>query len=137
MPYLNVSMSCLPASNEDDSALESKKSCLSAAGRAKLTRSLPTEQKSARCGRSISQNPVEAPCSLESRHSAPDIAAREFADDLDEYDMVGIQIVGDEMRRRLSVKHRMLELLQSRSSFRYTLAPLLMCAMTPAPELRW
>ena len=43
---------------------------------------------------------------------------------LDEYDMVGIQIVGDKMRRRLAEKHRMLELQQSRSSFRYALAPL-------------
>ena len=41
---------------------------------------------------------------------------------LDEYDMVGIQIVGDKMRRRLAEKHRMLELLQSRSGFRYALA---------------
>ena len=51
-------------------------------------------------------------------------SARDFADELDEYDMVGIQIVGDKMRRRLAEKHRMLELQQSRSSFRYALAPL-------------
>jgi hypothetical protein len=115
----NVSMSCLPASNEDDSALASNKSCLSAAGRATLTQLLPTEQKAARCGSSISENPVEATCSLESTHCTPDI---DLADELDEYDMVGIQIVGDKMRRRLAEKHRMLELLQSRSGFRYALA---------------
>ena len=51
-------------------------------------------------------------------------SARDFADELDEYDMVGIQIVGDKMRRRLAEKHRMLELQQSRSSFRYALTPL-------------
>ena len=51
-------------------------------------------------------------------------SAGDFADELDEYDMVGIQIVGDKMRRRLAEKHRMLELQQSRSSFRYALAAL-------------
>ena len=112
-------MSCLPASNEDDSALASNKSCLSAAGRATWTQLLPTEQKAARCGSSISENPVEATCSLESTHCTPDI---DLADELDEYDMVGIQIVGDKMRRRLAEKRRMLELLQSRSGFRYALA---------------
>ena len=108
MPYLNVSMSCLPASNEDDSALESNKYILS--GRATL--------------RSISEDPVEATCSLESRHCTPDIAARDFADELDEHDVVGIHIVGENMRGRLAEKHRMLELALSRSSFRYALTPL-------------
>ena len=110
MSCLNVSMSCLPASNEDDSVLDSNKSCLSAAGQATWT--------------SISDDPVEATCSLESRHCAPDIAARDFADELDEHDMVGIHIVGDNMRGRLAEKHRMLELALSRSSFRYALTPL-------------
>jgi hypothetical protein len=106
----NVSVSCLPASNEDDSVHESNKSCLSAAGRATL--------------RSISEDPVEATCSLESRHCTPDIVARDLADELDEHDMVGIHVVGDNMRGRLAEKHRMLELALSRSSFRYALAPL-------------
>ena len=75
----------------------------------------------ARCG---SYDRVEATCSLESRHCAPDIAARDFADELDEHDMVGIHIVGDNMRGRLAEKHRMLELALSRSSFRYALTPL-------------
>jgi len=75
-------------------------------------------------GSSISDDPVEATCSLESRHCTPDIAARDLADELDEHDMVGIHIVGDNMRGRLAEKHRMLELALSRSSFRYTLAPL-------------
>ena len=110
MSCLNVSMSCLPASNEDDSVLESNKSGLSAAGRATL--------------RSISEDPVEVTCSLESRHCTPDVAARDFADELDEHDMVGIHVVGENMRGRLAEKHRMLELALSRSSFRYALAPL-------------
>ena len=80
------------------------------------------------CGSSISEDPVEATCSLESRLCTPDIAvthaARDFADDLDEHGMVGIQIVGENMRGRLAEKHRMLELALSRSSFRYALAPL-------------
>jgi hypothetical protein len=120
---LNVSKSCLLASNEDDSALESNKSCLCATGRAKLEQFLPTEQKTARCGSSM-EDPVEATCSLESRHCTPDIDARDFADELDEHDMVGIQIVGENMRGRLAEKHRMLALQLSRSSFRYALARL-------------
>ena len=115
MSGLNVSVSCLPASNEDDSVHESNKSCLSAAGRATL--------------RSISEDPVEATCSLESRHCTPDVTARDFADELDEHDMVGIhmvgiQIVGENMRGRLAEKHRMLALQLSQSSFRYALARL-------------
>ncbi len=71
-------------------------------------------------------------------------SAGDFADELDEYDMVGIQIVGDKMRRRLAEKHRMLELQQSRSSFRYALT-LLPCtdlkhvitlARLPVPWIR-
>jgi hypothetical protein len=71
-------------------------------------------------------------------------SARDFADELDEYDMVGIQIVGDKMRRRLAEKHRMLELQQSRSSLRYALT-LLPCtdlkrvitlARLPVPWIR-
>jgi hypothetical protein len=58
---------------------------------------------------------------------------RDEATTLDEYDMVGIQIVGDKMRRRLAEKHRMLELQQSRSSFRYALAPL---SCTDLPWMR-
>jgi hypothetical protein len=126
---LNVSKSCLPASNEDDSALESNNSCLSAAGRSKLNQFLPTEQKTTRCGGSISEDPVEATCSLESRQCTPDVTARDFADELDEHDMVGIhmvgiQIVGENMRGRLAGKHRMLALQLSQSSFRYALARL-------------
>ena len=78
----------------------------------------------ARCGSSISDDSVKATCSLESRHCTPDVAARDFADELDEHDMVGIHVVGENMRGRLAEKHRMLELALSRSSFRYALAPL-------------
>jgi hypothetical protein len=39
------------------------------------------------------EDPVEATCSLESRHCTPDIDARDFADELDEHDIVGIHIV--------------------------------------------
>ncbi len=72
----------------------------------------------------ISEDPVEATCSLESSHCTPDIAARDFADELDDHDMVGIQIVGENMRGRLAEKHRILALQLSQSSFRYALAHL-------------
>ena len=108
----------------DDALMQSQQDVHLAAGRPTLKQPTPTEQKTARCGSSISDDPVEATCSLESRHCTPDIVTRDFADDLDEHGMVGIQIVGENMRGRLAEKHRMLELALSRSSFRYTLTPL-------------